>query len=295
MRMGAGLMKIGLISCTKSKTAHQAPARELYSPSALFRGALGYLEARADVVYVLSAKYGLMPLDQVAAPYDLTLKDYNPTYRKGWAMEVLREIKARHGASLAGVLVEFHAGEAYMEILRSLLEAAGATCVSPVEGMTLGERLHFYAFGEAAVHEKAATRKVAAAVAVERGRGLKIHAEVWLAAALLHEAGHVIFSSARLVEEVERRFGDVRPGVQAHASSHCVANAPKNTLTEYNYLFRTGTGDLRLYREGDPLHPTRGGGRTAPDQADVPEQYWDVWRKWSEGTDESLVVSAEPV
>ncbi|HYF78501.1 MAG TPA: hypothetical protein VD973_15290 [Symbiobacteriaceae bacterium] len=275
-------MKIGLISCTKSKTAYQAPARELYSPSALFRGALGYLEARADVVYVLSAKYGLMPLDQVAAPYVLTLKDYNPTYRKGWAMEVLREIKARHGASLAGVEVEFHAGEAYTAHLRPLLEATGATCVSPVEGMTIGERLHFYASGEVAADEKAATRKVAAAVAVKQGTGLKIHAEVWLAAALLHEEGHATFSSARLVEEVERRFDDVRPGVQMHASSHCVANAARNTVTEYCYLFRTGTGELRLYRKGDPLHPTRSGGRTAPDQADVPEPYWDVWRKWSQ-------------
>jgi hypothetical protein len=272
-------MRIGLISCTKSKMAHPAPAKELYSKSALFRGALGYLEGRADVIYVLSAKYGLMPLDQVAAPYDQTLKDFNPTYRKAWAVGVVRDLKARHGKSLAGITFEFHAGEAYMADLRPLLEAAGATCVSPVEGLPIGGRLHFYGMGDAP-DEKTAIPKVAAAAMVERWTGLKIHVEVWLAAALLHEAGYATFSPGRLVEEVERRFGDVRPGVTVHAHAHCVANAPKNTSGEYSYLFRVGTGELRLYRKGDPLHPSRSGSRTAPDQADVPEQYWDVWRKW---------------
>lgn len=273
-------MRIGLISCAKSKTKFPAPARELYGPSALFRGALGYLEGRADVVYVLSAKYGLMPLDQVAAPYDQTLKDFDPTYRKAWAVGVLRDLKQRHGSKLGGVVFEFHAGEAYSAHLRPLLEAAGATCVSPVEGFTIGERLHFYG-AEGALDGKATTREVAASLAVERVRGLKIHAEIWLAAALLHEQGRATFSPGQLIEEVARWFGDVRPGVTVHVHAHCVANAPKNTTVEYSYLFRVGASELRLYRKGDPLHPSRSGSRTAPDQVDVPEQFWEVWRKWS--------------
>lgn len=273
-------MRIGLISCTKSKTAYPAPARELYSPSALFRGALGYLEGRADVVYVLSAKYGLLPLDQVAEPYDLTLKDATPAYRRAWALGVLRDLQARYGVSLNGVVFEFHAGEAYTVVLRPLLEAAGATCVSPVEGLPIGGRLHFYGV-EGADDEKTVTRKVTASAVGERAAGLKIHAEIWLAAALLHEQGRSTFSPARLIEEVERRFGDMRPGVTTHVHAHCVENAPKNTTVEYSYLFRVGTGELRLYRKGDPLHPSRSGSRTAPDQVDVPEQFWEVWRKWN--------------
>jgi hypothetical protein len=273
-------MRIGLISCTKSKTAYPAPARELYSPSALFRGALGYLEGRVDVVYVLSAKYGLLPLDQVAAPYDVTLKDQSPAYRREWAAGVLRDLQARHGASLDGITFEFHAGEAYSAPFRPLLEAAGATCESPVEGLPIGGRLHFYSSeGEDGI-EKAATARVAASSAVAKVTGVKIHAAVWLAAALLHEQGYPTFSPGRLREEVERRFGDTRPGVQTHVSAHCVANAPKNTTVEYSYLFRTDAGDLRLYRKGDPLHPSRSGSRTAPDQTDVPEEFWGVWRKW---------------
>lgn len=269
-------MRIGLISCTKSKTPYPAPARELYSPSALFRGALGYLEGRADHIYVLSAKYGLLPLDEVAAPYDQTLKNESPAYRRDWALKVLREIQARHGQSLVGLTFEFHAGEAYSSQLRPLLEAAGATCISPVEGMRFGGRLHFYSTGSSIEHNMSA-RDVAATA--EKLTGLKIHAEIWLAAALLHEQGYPTFSPSRLVEEVQRQFGDIRPGVKTHVHAHCVANAPKNTMVEYSYLFRTDRGELRLYRKGDPLHPSRTGYRTAPDQADIPEELRDLWRK----------------
>jgi hypothetical protein len=95
--------------------------------------------------------------------------------------------------------------------------------------------------------------------------GLKIHVEVWLAAVLLHEQGMATFSGARLAEEIERRFGDIRRGVQTHIHAHCVANAPKNTAVEYSYLFRTDAGEYRLFRTVDPLHPSRSGSRTAPD------------------------------
>lgn len=310
-------MRIGLISCTKSKTPHPAPAWELYTPSRLFGAALGYLEPRSDVIYVLSAKYGLLPLDQEVAPYDFTLKNATPEYRRSWARQVFTDLQTRHGTSLQGITFEFHAGEAYSADLRSLLVAAGAQCSSPVEGMTIGERLHFYAVEAAGlpaaqyrVVERptcpqparlAPRNAIAGDGAVcssreERPRallgeqigptepsqitGLKIHAGVWLAAALLHEAGHATFAAARLAQEVERRFGDTRPGVQTHIVAHCVANASKNTSVEYSYLFRTDWGEYRLYRLGDQLHPSRSGSRTSPGQIDVPEVYWDLWRRW---------------
>lgn len=74
-----------MISCTRSKTAYPAPARVLYSPSALFRGAVRYLTARAGAINVLLAKYGLLSLDQVSAPYDQTLKDATQGERTAWA------------------------------------------------------------------------------------------------------------------------------------------------------------------------------------------------------------------
>lgn len=140
---------IGLISCTKAKTAHAAPARELYSPSTTFRGALGFLEGRADVIYVLSAKYGLLTLDQVAAPYDETLKTKSRANRQRWAEMVAADLKARHGESLRGITFEFHTGDAYRFPLNNLLVKAGAQCTCPVEGLRQGERIAFYNSGGA--------------------------------------------------------------------------------------------------------------------------------------------------
>lgn len=139
-------MLIGLISCTKAKTPYPAPARELYSPSGLFRGALRTLEGRADAIYVLSAKYGLLPLDQVVAPYDQTLKDASPADRANWARAVVQALHARHG-SLNKVTFEIHAGMAYRNPLESLLQREGGVCTCPVDGLSMGQRLAFYAQG----------------------------------------------------------------------------------------------------------------------------------------------------
>lgn len=141
--------------------------------------------------------------------------------------------------------------------------------------MTIGERLHFYSALEQPAPAQAAAPSAPASAPPGPITGVKIHAAVWLAAALLHEAGHPEFSASRLADEVERRFGDTRSGVATHISAHCVANAPKNTTVEYSYLFRTDSGQYRLFRPGDPLHPSR----TAPGQSDIPEPYWELWRK----------------
>jgi hypothetical protein len=138
-------MLVGLISCSKAKTPYPAPARELYSPSGLFRGALKDLEGRADVSYVLSAKYGLLPLDRVIDPYDQTLKDATPTERAAWARSVAQALHARHGSTFAGITFEFHAGMAYRVSLEEMLRNAGGTCTCPVQGLTMGERLAYYA------------------------------------------------------------------------------------------------------------------------------------------------------
>ena len=54
-------MKIALISCTKQKREYKCPARELYSESAWFREAYCYAKIVADKIFILSAKYGLVP------------------------------------------------------------------------------------------------------------------------------------------------------------------------------------------------------------------------------------------
>lgn len=142
---GGDSLLIGLISCTKAKLPQPVPAGELYSPSHLFQGARRSLAGRADLTYILSAKYGLVPPDRVIAPYDQTLKAMGPDERERWAGQVFAELVRRHGESVSGITFEFHAGSAYQSDLEPLLRAAGAACISPVGGMTIGRRLQFYA------------------------------------------------------------------------------------------------------------------------------------------------------
>jgi len=110
---------------------------------------------------------------------------------------------------------------------------------------------------------------------------IKISVEVWLAAAALHEAGRPEFSGHALAAEVEKLFGDTRPGIITHIVAHCVANATLNTGTAYNYLSRPHSGTYRLWRPGDHLHPTRIGGRTHPHEVDIPPAYISLYRKWA--------------
>ena len=67
---------IVLISCVKKKASQPRPARELYI-SDLFRKSLKYAQSLSpDAIYILSAKYGLLSLDTVIEPYDVTLKSF---------------------------------------------------------------------------------------------------------------------------------------------------------------------------------------------------------------------------
>lgn len=102
---------------------------------------------------------------------------------------------------------------------------------------------------------------------------MKIHAEIYLAAHLL-EREQGMFSAKELVERGEREFGDTRAGVQAHATSHCVANKPLHTQYINNYLWHLDRGQYRCFDPArDTPHPDRVGGRDRPPLEDVPAEY----------------------
>lgn len=67
-------MNIALIACSKRKLSRAAPARELYQGT-LFKYSLSYVEEiiKPDLVFVLSARYYVVPIDKTLFPYDQTL------------------------------------------------------------------------------------------------------------------------------------------------------------------------------------------------------------------------------
>ena len=101
----------------------------------------------------------------------------------------------------------------------------------------------------------------------------KIHVEVFIASRLLSSELDT-FTSAELKERVKLEFHDEREGINTHVSAHCVANAPLNLATGYNYLWRIKHGEYRIFQPNtDKPDPNRVSAPTQPHIEDVPERY----------------------
>jgi hypothetical protein len=107
--------------------------------------------------------------------------------------------------------------------------------------------------------------------------------EVFLATALLHkeQPGRPEFTIQEIVNRAAREniTGELRSGVQVHASQHCVANKAPNPA-KHRMLFATGKHTRRLLLPGDEVHPERAG-KVFPDPGEVPEKYLPLldWAK----------------
>ena len=129
------MKEIYLISCVKSKLPYPAKARNLYV-STLFKLSLKYAQQQTpDAIYILSAKYGLLPLDTVIAPYELTLNTMSTSERRHWAKGVVAQL--REGTDLEKDLFVFLAGKKYREFLLPELKKFDV----PFKGLTFGKLL----------------------------------------------------------------------------------------------------------------------------------------------------------
>src|SRR5712664_199158 len=102
---------------------------------------------------------------------------------------------------------------------------------------------------------------------------IKVADEVWVAAALLHRERQTAadFSVQEILERARQEgISDaLRPGVYVHIVQHCVANRAPNP-GRYRMLLETSEGRRRLYRKGDPYHPSREGSKMTPDADALP-------------------------
>ena len=82
------------------------------------------------------------------------------------------------------------------------------------------------------------------------------------------------FSVSEIVERAvrEKLAGGYRPGLQIHASTHCVATKPPNPA-RHRILSETSRGRRRLFRPGDKFHRDRKQGKTHPAAEDLPSKY----------------------
>ncbi len=131
-----------LIGCVKSKLEHPAPAKDLYT-SALFRKERAYAESSGKPWFILSAKHGLVSPDEVIEPYDVYLKTMPDAYRAWWGRTVVSQLAEAFGP-VGGVSIEVHASAAYVDQILSSLTMEGARVVTPLQGLTMGQRLAWY-------------------------------------------------------------------------------------------------------------------------------------------------------
>jgi hypothetical protein len=129
------MKQIVLISCVSKKRPAKSKARDLYI-SPLFRKNLQYaLKLQPDQIHILSAKYGLVPLDEEIEPYDLTLNTMSAKEIKDWSQSVLNDLASR--TNLQEDQFIFLAGAKY----RSYLVGHMAHVEVPLEGLTIGRQL----------------------------------------------------------------------------------------------------------------------------------------------------------
>ena len=127
--------RIVLISCVSQKLPHRAKVRNLYT-STLFKLNLKYAEKMApDEIFVLSAKHGLLRLEQEIEPYEQTLSNMRSKEIKVWANRVIDQI--RNVCSVENSEFTFLAGEKYR---KHLLPHIG-NYELPLKGLRIGEQL----------------------------------------------------------------------------------------------------------------------------------------------------------
>jgi hypothetical protein len=127
--------KIVLISCVKSKLGLPDQAKDLYI-STLFKSNLAYAKSlKPDAIYILSAKHGLLELDQVIAPYEMTLNKFSESEKKAWAKRVLTDLSQK--ADLQKDQFIFLAGLNYRKYLVPALKNVDV----PLEGLAFGQQL----------------------------------------------------------------------------------------------------------------------------------------------------------
>ena len=132
-----------LITCVKSKREVPAAAKDLYV-SPLFTRQRAYAEHTGLPWFILSAEHGLVAPDDWLAPYERYLPDTPPAYRAAWGRWVAERLELLTGA-LQDRVIEIHAGSVYIEALSPHLIAKGAVLRTPLEGLSMGRRLSWYA------------------------------------------------------------------------------------------------------------------------------------------------------
>jgi len=130
-------MKIVLISCVSKKLNKKSKAKDIYI-SPLFKHNLNYTYSlNPDKIFILSAKYGLLNLNQEIEPYNQTLNKMSSLEIKDWSINVLKELSSL--TDLNNDEFIFLAGNNYRKYILPSIK----NYKIPLQGLGIGRQLKF--------------------------------------------------------------------------------------------------------------------------------------------------------
>lgn len=130
-------MKIVLISCASKKLSKKARAEELYI-STLFKLNLNYAKKlKPDRIFILSAKHGVLELDDEINPYNVTLNNMPAEDRKYWTNGIIKQLKSKYDLKNDHFIIL--AGYKYRQYLISKLTSYEI----PLKGLPIGKQLQY--------------------------------------------------------------------------------------------------------------------------------------------------------
>lgn len=138
------MKRVALVGCSRTKLAHAAPARDLYS-SNLFRAAIEFAEREFEEVRILSALHGAIRPERIVAPYDECLDSYDAEELAEWGHSVMvHQLGAEFDTTKPLDLVVF-AGERYTQpLFDHLVDFPMWSIEEPLSGRGIGQRLAWF-------------------------------------------------------------------------------------------------------------------------------------------------------
>jgi len=131
------MTKIVLISCARKKINQECMAKDLYI-SPLFRKNLQYARSLApDDILILSAKYGLLKLEDEIKSYDKTLNRMRSSELEDWANLVLGQLQKVSDLDKDEFI--FLAGNNYRKFLLPRIK----NYKIPLQGLGIGKQLRW--------------------------------------------------------------------------------------------------------------------------------------------------------
>jgi cytoplasmic iron level regulating protein YaaA (DUF328/UPF0246 family) len=127
-------MLISFVACCKLKSSKKTTAEKMYI-SPLFKLSLEYAKKNSDKVFILSAKYGLLALDDIIDPYNETLNTKTENEIKEWSNNILKQIRK---LELEDSDFLYLCGSNYKKYIEKKLKGS-----DPMNGLSLGYRLQW--------------------------------------------------------------------------------------------------------------------------------------------------------